>query len=690
MTTEERVVAAVPGRAPLGPSWLRPLLFVVFVVALVTTVALCWRFMAKEGAFQDDIETRAQIAALKGSKALSSKLMSVEKELSDLAKGRVPADRAAAESTILRLLDSDKDLTAVGFVAPDAKGDPEKRPATIGVRQPDGKVIMMQGESRRATPGWLEPYYRQEVGQRVAEFSVATGGSGMFFADLGVTSIARLVADLEIGSPGYSFVVSAEKGRVLSYPVSEFVGQKQDLSKLAVREQEPAYEKLASQVKAADAGHFKAVSGRTNSNYWIAFQRVSQTGWQYVVRLAAELPSAAAQISKRDRIQIVIALLVTILAGLAALFKVNDTNRNELWTFCLSSAAALLVGTGCIFYLIMDTPASVKSDADIMLTDQGELLRYVSQDPYATGKLTFQKPHMIKTGLHIQSVDFAGANNISLTGTVWQQIPDAIKDQVRIGVYFPEAVKSDLRESYVRKSPDGLTHGWTFAVTFRQAFDFTRYPLDTQNVRMRMRSTDFDKNIILVPDLEAYGTWDQNDVPGVDIAAVLNGWVFDRTFFDFTKARYKSNFGITNLVGQSGFPELRFNALLRRDFKGPMVSVVLPMAIISTLLFMNLMFAKVDDKPLSILSPIAAFFFSVALAHAKIRDTFATGDFMFMEMFCFALYFMIVYVALTLLVRSTQKGPSKMIENDGLVPKLLYWPVLGSILFISAVGVYYA
>lgn len=689
MTTEERVVTVEPRRAPLGPVWLRPILVLIFALALVATGVLGWRFVTKDMAFQSDLETRAQAAATKGAKALSSKLMAIEEEIASLAGEGVPADRQVAETRIRRLLDQDKDLNAVGYVPPGMTGDPEKRPATIGVRQPDGKVVVMQGEARRAVSGWEEPYYRQEVGQRVSEFSVAVGGSGVYFADLGVTSIQRLVAGLEIGSPGYSFVVSAEKDRVLSYPVSEFVGQKQNLKDLAVREQEPAYAKLATEVNAADSGHFKAVSGRTDAPYWLAFQRVERTGWQYVVRLAADLPSAAAQASKRDRMEIVLALVVTLLAGLGAFFKVNDTQPSQLWRFSLLSGAVLLIGTALVFSIFLDTPGRVKSDADIMVTDQGELLRYISQDPYATGKLTFQQPLLIKTGLHIQSVDFSGANNISLTGTVWQQVPNTIKDTFNVGVHFPEAVKLDLRPSYVRPTPDGLTHGWTFAVTLRQAFEFSRYPLDTQNVQLRMRSVDFDKNIILVPDLDAYGTWDQHDVPGIDVATVLNGWLFDRTFFDYTKARYKSNFGISNLVGQSGFPELRFNALLRRDFKGPIVSVVLPMAIIGALLFMNLMFAKVDDKPLSILSPIAAFFFSVALAHGKIRDTFATGDFMFMEMFCFTLYFMIVFVALTLLMRSTNKGPKIVSTNDGLVPKLLYWPVLGSILFVSAAGVYY-
>ena len=689
LTLEETIAIADPAPPKRELPWIRPLLAIAFAVSLILTLVLGWHHLSKEMAFQDQLRTRAQAAAQNGSEALSEKLRAFESQLAEQAARPLPTSSREAEAAVKLLLERNPDMSAAGFVSPNATGDAEKRPTTLAVRQLDGTIRLMQGEARRATPGWLEPYYRQEGGERVAEYSVAAGGTGLYFADLGAGSIKKLVSRLEIGSPGYSFIVSAEKDRVLSYPIDEYVGEKQNLHDIAKREQEPAYSQLATLIQDAEQGGFKAISGRTDSPYYLAFQRVAQTGWQYVVRLVGDMPAEAAQTAKRERLQILVALIVTLLAGLGLALKVHERRESRLWQFCLTSGAILIAGTSIIFSLFMMTHPHVKSDADIMVTDQGELTRYLSQDPYATGKLTFQKPTLIKTGLHVLAIEFSGANNITVTGTVWQQIPDEIKDKVQAGVYFPEAVKTDIRPSYVRPAVGGNTHGWIFTLTLRQAFDFSRYPLDTQDVMLRMRPVEFDKNIILIPDLEAYGTWDQNDVPGVDVSSVINGWLFERTFFDYTKARYKSNFGIDTLIGQSGFPELRFNVLLRRDFKGPMVSVVLPMAIIAALLFMNLMFAKVDDKPLAILSPIAAFFFSVALAHGKVRDTFATGDFMFMEMFCFALYFMIVLVALTLMMRATKRGPLFVQDNDGLVPKLLYWPILSSILFVSAMGVYY-
>lgn len=687
--TEDQIAIADPEAKKRNIPWIRPLLAIVFVLGFLLTLALGWRHVSKEMTFQEQLRTRAQVAAQKGSEALSEKLRNFESQLAEQAARPLPSSAREAEEVVKLLIERNPDMSAAGFVSPAATGNPEQRPATLAVRQSDGTIRLQQGEARRATPGWLEPYYRQEVGERVAEYSVAAGGSGLYFADLGAGSIKKLVGGLEIGSPGYSFVVSAEKDRVLSYPVDEYVGEKQNLNDIAKREQEPAYTKLAAMIQDADQGDFKAISGRTDAPYYLAFQRIAETGWQYVVRLVGDMPAEAAQTAKRERLQILVALIVTLLAGLGLALKVQERRESRLWQFCLTSGAILIAGTCVVFSLFMVTHPHVKSDADIMVTDQGELTRYLSQDPYATGKLTFQQPTLIKTGLHVLAIEFSGANNITVTGTVWQQIPDAIKDKVQAGVYFPEAVKSDVRPSYVRPSIGGNTHGWSFTVTLRQAFDFSRYPLDTQDVMLRMRPVEFDKNIILIPDLESYGTWDQNDVPGIDVSSVINGWLFERTFFDYTKTRYKSNFGIDTLVGQSGFPELRFNILLRRDFTGPTVSVVLPMAIIAALLFMNLMFAKVDDKPLAILSPIAAFFFSVALAHGKVRDTFATGDFMFMEMFCFALYFMIVLVALTLMMRATKRGPLFVQNNDGLFPKLLYWPILSSILFVSAMGVYY-
>ncbi len=685
---QQQVITAFS--APRGPGWLKPVLTAVFVVALAITIALIWRFVAKDAAFSKELQTRVQASSLKGATAVDSVLQRIERETEGLARALAQGDGQVIDAALGRVLAADPDITALGYVPPAAGVAPEKRPASIGIRRPEGRIDHVQGESRRAAGGgWLEPYYRQEVGERVAELSIPVKGGGVVFADFGASAIERLIASMDLGSAGFAFVVSAEKGRVLTYPVHEYVGQKQSLDALSGRIEEPAYAKLAAKIRSGEAGHFSAVSGRTGSPYWLSFNRVPQTGWSYVVRMSADKPSAAAMVAKQDLILISIAFLVMGIAGLALFFGIDGFETYELWRLSSIWAVCLIAGTVFVWFLALNTAALVESESGIRLTDRGQLDRFLANDPYANGKLTFQVPIRVETGLHVQSLEYSGSNNVTLTGIVWQQIPDALKDKVKPGVIFPEAVSTSLDESYVRPALHGTTHGWNYKITLRQEFDYSRYPLDHQNVWIRLRPVDFDKNIMLLPDLASYGTWDLGDIPGIDVSAILNGWSFEKTFFDYTKLRYKSNFGIQSYVGQSDFPELRFNILVARNFGGPMISVILPMFIISVLLFMNLLFAKQGDKTMTVLGPIAAFFFSVALTHAKIRDQFSTGDFMFMEVFCLELYFMIGFVAVSAILKANSIGPRFVLNRGGLAMQLSYWPLLSTLLFVSTVAVYF-
>jgi hypothetical protein len=689
---ESELTVRVTEPIETGPRWLKPVLQAVVVLALVVAIGLVWRFMAQDSAFDKDLARRAESSAKKGATAIEAVLSGIESETKVLADTLDQDGARRADGAIGKLLETIPAVTAAGYVPPGAGegGDPEKRPATISVRRPNGQIETMKGTSQRAAgEGWLEPYYRLEVKERVAEYSLPLKNGGVVFADFGATAIDKVVDSIDLGSSGFAFVVSAKKGRVLSYPVSEYVSQKQSLEELSTRIEEPAYAKLADSIKASEAGRLKAVSGRTGSGYWLAHQKVKQTGWAYAVRLSTDKSSAAMVQAKKDLIQIAVVLLVLVTAGLALYFGVGGFETYELWRLSVIWGVGLIAGTIFIWFQALHTPKPVDSDAGIRLTDRGQLQRYISKDPYANGKLTFQEPIRIKTGIHVQSIDFHGSNGVTLTGIVWQQIPDALKGKFEPGVYFPEAVDPNLAKAYERPAVNGTTIGWNFATEIKQEFGYGQYPLDHQNASLRMRPVEFDKNIMLIPDLDSYGTWDLGDFPGIDLSTLVEGWHFEQTFFDYTKLRYKSNFGIETYVGQSDFPELRFNILVGRDFSGPMTGVVLPMAIISVLLFLNLFFAKEGEKALGVLGPIAAFFFSVAVTHAKIRDQLATGDFMFMEIFCLELYLLIGFVAISAIFKAHGVGPQIFRTRDGLWPKLLYWPLLSTLLFVSSVIVYY-
>jgi hypothetical protein len=174
---------------------------------------------------------------------------------------------------------------------------------------------------------------------------------------------------------------------------------------------------------------------------------------------------------------------------------------------------------------------------------------------------------LIPTGLFIQSVAFVTANDANITGYVWQKYRAGIPASVSRGFVFPEQVSSSdtvIQEAYRRMEGDVEVIGWYFDVTVREPFDYSKYPLDTQDIWLRIWHQDFHRDVVLVPDLTAYDSTGIHDIFGVDADLVPGGWTIADTFFSYRRMTYDTNFGIADYVGQRDFPELYFTVTLRR------------------------------------------------------------------------------------------------------------------------------
>lgn len=112
--------------------------------------------------------------------------------------------------------------------------------------------------------------------------------------------------------------------------------------------------------------------------------------------------------------------------------------------------------------------------------------------------------------------------------------------------------------------------GWYINTSLRQTFDYARYPFDRQDIWLRLWHLNFDRNVILVPDLKAYDAvndWpqDPNIFLGLERDFVLERLSLERTYFNYHYNNYNTDFGIDNYVGQTAFPELYFNVGVRRE-----------------------------------------------------------------------------------------------------------------------------
>lgn len=57
---------------------------------------------------------------------------------------------------------------------------------------------------------------------------------------------------------------------------------------------------------------------------------------------------------------------------------------------------------------------------------------------------------------------------------------------------------------YRKEQGNEIVFGWYVNTSLRQTFDYSHYPFDRQDIWLRLWHLNFDRNVILVPDLKAY------------------------------------------------------------------------------------------------------------------------------------------------------------------------------------------
>lgn len=219
----------------------------------------------------------------------------------------------------------------------------------------------------------------------------------------------------------------------------------------------------------------------------------------------------------------------------------------------------------------------------------------------------------------------------------------------------------------------------------REDFDYSLYPLDRAVVWLRFWPLDFMRNVVLVPDIDAYDMMTPSMRPGTERDFVLSGWSMESTFYDYHYNNYDNNFGMADYSGQVDNPELYYNIVLKRDFLNAFLMNLVPVLVISSLLFALLCATsgikeKSDAyglKASAVLSTCAGLLFASILSHTKLRSEFAAqSGIIYLEYFYFMIYFLHVLVPIYAFVVASKAQPALLKYRDGLLAKLLFWPVL--------------
>jgi hypothetical protein len=386
-------------------------------------------------------------------------------------------------------------------------------------------------------------------------------------------------------------------------------------------------------------------------------------------------------------------IVLAVVAVMALSVLVFQPERGDLWSLVKTSAAwsiALLLALTVSWGAIAGSQRQNRWHGTLV-TSAAETDAYLAAHVPANFD-----PIRIPTGVLIQSMEFLNGDNVQVSGYVWQRYGPDVPSDVERGIVLVEAIKEayDTREAYRYKESGVETVGWYFAATLRQPFEYAEFPFDEQDLWLRMWSREFSRDVILVPDFDAYYSTDPTTLPGIEREFVYSGWTSIYSGFSFSDQQYNSSFGIGDAGEYQMFPELYFNLVLDRNFTGPFFEYLIFAIAVAFLLF-GLLVLTTDDESLKarfglstagVLAAASGLLFAVILKHNQMRTGVGTQGISYIEMIPIILYGVIVVVVLNAILLASPVRLRIIVHRNNLIPTLAYWPVvLGLLLAVTLI-----
>jgi hypothetical protein len=397
-----------------------------------------------------------------------------------------------------------------------------------------------------------------------------------------------------------------------------------------------------------------------------------------------------------DLMTIMLLVLGFVLALSIAVLQPGPRNvsgtrlTSVIWTVAL--VAALLFS-----WRVIERSHRWEGHIGTMVTSPQELDAFVNAHADAFAAYDYRVP----TGIFLQSFEFLNANNVVLSGFVWQTYGPEIPDHIMRGIVLPEAVKEayEAKEVWRVEQDDGSEEiGWYFSGTFRQNFKYGLYPFDRQDIWLRIWSPEPVEGVIPVPDFGAYRDLTPSTLPGIDTQFVYGGWDPLSSEFSYDLIDYNVDFGLGYGYTGGPDPEFYYNLSVERDFLGPMLEHLVLEAAIAILLFFLLVLLVHDTDVerhvgLSIFELVVAaggLLFAVILDHNAIRATVESQDLTYLGWFPLILAVFIVLVVLTAVLRAKRWRIPVIGYSGDLMPVVAYWPALiGSMLVVTLLVFFY-
>jgi predicted MFS family arabinose efflux permease len=575
-------------------------------------------------------------------------------------------------------------------------------------------------------PFWKEPMYGK------ASWAVTTGYSVPFFTTLDKKEVAgvahmnysfrefkKIADEMDIRRNGFS-VIFSKKGNLIYHPDPGHVNMKRIphgerghrkqhclMARLSIDSQVHQWPLFLQQFIETD------IDGQ---KYWtqdylfsgekirVYFRSIANSDWTMaVVYFLKELTIDDSRLSKL-KFQMIMGYAIFFVCLIFNLFYHPGSSNRQYWFIAISISLVLLSGIFFIWNENLSARLYAENRNKIKNVKMLNKLKGKIRDRRV--QLRGSEPIFIPTGVFVYSIAFNKATEVEVTGFVWQKYRNrdfknnnplsSPLNKKTIGIIFPDSVDDSIKltgenYNYRKKVGDTIIYGWYFKFLLRQQFGYLRYPFDLEEVWLRMRFLDYEKNAVLIPDFTSYHFINESALPGVEQNDfVLPGWSLVGSYFDHRLNHYASDLGVTGSNYESYVDELYFNVNIKRDFIESFVSNITPLLMIYITLFVLMVLSTGDHNranrsgfnSFAVLGAIVGLFFSTMYLHAELRAGLVSSGVSYLECFYIFSYVLMIIIIINGSIVSSQANIPWINDNNNRLPKLLFWPFVTCVIFM--------
>jgi hypothetical protein len=236
-----------------------------------------------------------------------------------------------------------------------------------------------------------------------------------------INQIRELFTSLSLGKTGYGYIV-AQDGTFLYHPLKEFYENKINVFDQAKELKSKTLREIVERGIRGEKGVLTLLDPNTKQDVWIFYYPLTTIGGFVALSVYQQEVLPINEQVKQQQLNLSLSLVVFCLFLIVISTRIWQGNLKSFWILSLSISLLLAVEIGYIWHYSLRESAYRSADK-IEIDDPSRLQSFLDEYKEIRINQLEKTPLYIPTGIFIRTLKFEEANNVFITGILWQKYP---------------------------------------------------------------------------------------------------------------------------------------------------------------------------------------------------------------------------------------------------------------------------